>query len=236
MGTAVPLSSDGTAVIALYLADGTHLVQVDYSGSSDFGSSAVAKVVAVGQTPTSLQAASPARIGPDQLYRLSATLSSAGSPVSGAAVWFSGAGSALCVTTTDATGLATCSIDEGATDVFSLGTAGDTAAFGGDASHLPSTGTSATSGDKHDIAGGTGSIRAGGSGGQDLSNATQSPASPASAAASDTPATLEVAHAGNRPGAGGLFVLLGLLGVGLAVVAALGRRRLVRAELRDGRS
>ena len=236
VGSAVPLSSDGTAVIAVYLADGPHLVQVGYSGSSVFDSSAVAKVVDVGQAPTSLLAAPPDRFGPDQLYRLSATLSSAGAPVSGAAVWFSGAGSALCIATTDASGLASCSIDEGSTDVFLLGTAGDTAAFGGDSTHLPAMGKSAT--DERDISGGTGSngARASANGGQALSKATQSPASPASAAASDTPATLEVVHPVSRSGTGGLFVLLGLLGLGLVVLAALGRRRFVRAGLRHGRS
>ena len=124
----------------------------------------------------------------------------------------------------------------GSTDVFLLGTAGDTAAFGGDSTHLPAMGKSAT--DERDISGGTGSngARASANGGQALSKATQSPASPASAAASDTPTTLEVVHPVSRSGTGGLFVLLGLLGLGLVVLAALGRRRFVRAGLRHGRS
>ncbi len=231
VGDAVPLSSDGTAVMALYLANGTHLVDVTYSGSSAFGSSAATQVVGVGQATTSLLVADPNRIGPGQLYQLSATLTSTSGPVSGAAVWFSGVGSALCVATTDSTGIATCTIDEGSTDVFSLATAGVTAAYGGDSSHLPTTGQSSTHGLDH-----LQPIDTGMASGQRNATSAQAPVSPSSVAASNTPATFDAARASAaRSGPGGVvLVVVGALSLSLVGVATLGRRRLLQAASRSG--
>jgi len=282
MGDAIPVSSEGTAVMALYLDDGPHLVEATYSGSSLFSSSSGAAVAAVGQAPTSLLVATPARIGLGHLYQLSATLSSAGAPLSGAAVWFSAVGSALCVATTNAAGFATCSIDEGTTDLFSLAITGDTASFGGDPTHLPAVGYSPTPNEEDNT---TGRFNATGTGGGQKDNVTSPkdgasrhlpggsrsfgsfgkhfgsatthnlgsnntttssnvippkslPVSPASAYASDTPATLvrNTSVINSRSGDGsGLFVLVGLLGLTLIAAATLGRRRIVRANLRADR-
>jgi hypothetical protein len=139
VGDAVPLSSDGTAVIALYMTNGSHAINATYSGDSDSTSSSAATVVGVGQALTTLTVSNPAQIGSAQLYHLSANLSSAGTPVVGAPIWFSAEGSALCVATTDATGQAACSIDEGTTDVFSLATQGVSAASRLRATHRPPT-------------------------------------------------------------------------------------------------
>jgi hypothetical protein len=240
VGNAVPVSADGSAVLAVYLADGPHLVDASYSGDSAFDSSAVDTVVGVGQVPTLLLAATPARIGPPQTYQLSATLSSLGAPLSGASVWFSGGGSALCVSTTNATGVATCTIDEGTTDVFSLATSGDVAAFGGDPTHLPASDQSPAPGEDHSTAN-IGTAGTNENDGQDITPPARPPASPASAAASDTPATLDVAHgtsitrAGSRNVNDMVFMLLGLLGLALVGTATLGRRRLARTAIRDDR-
>ena len=238
VGDAIPLSSDGTAVMALYIANGPHAIDATYSGDPNSESSGAATVVGVGQALTTLLAAPPTRIGSDQLYQLRASLSSSGSPIAGAAVWFSAAGSALCVSTTDATGLATCSIDEGATDVFSLATQGDSVAFGGDSTHLPASGHSPTPGSDNDSANLNGRSGSPGPLTARRGNTTSGPASasppvsPASAAATDTPATLDADNAstvGSGSGdAGGLFLLVGLLGAALVGAATLGRRRLSR--------
>jgi hypothetical protein len=240
VGDAIPLSSDGSAVMALYLSDGPHLVSATYSGTSQFDSSAAAEVANVGQSPSSMAVALPVLTGPGQLYQLRATLSSAGSPLPGAAVWFSGAGSALCVATTDATGTASCSIDEGATDVFSLGTSGDSAAFGGDPTHLPTSAHSPAPGSGDGFGGGDPDIRTNDSAASPPPSAPE-PLSPASAAASDTPATLDVAS--DTPGLGAasgpldaLFLFVGLFGAVLVGTATLGRRRLKRVQVDDERS
>ena len=123
VGDAVPLSSDGTAVIALYMTNGSHAIDATYSGDVDSASSSAATVVGVGQALTTLTVSDPTQIGSTQLP-LSADLSSEGTPVVGAPIWFSAEGSALCVATTDATGQASCSIDEGTSDLFALATQG----------------------------------------------------------------------------------------------------------------
>ena len=222
VGDAVSLSSDGSAVIALYLADGPHLVQAVYSGDPWFGSSSYASVVDVGQIPTTLVVSPPTLVGPGQLYNLNASLTSGGLPVPGASVWFSAAGSALCVSTTDATGVATCSIDEGATDAFSLASAGDVAAFGGDttfgptSAHSPVPGGNETSSSADDVS-------------------TSPPVTPSSALATDTPATLDADDTALflRTGGGitfGLFTLIGVLGLLMVCVSSVTRRRLLRAD------
>jgi hypothetical protein len=239
VGDAIPLSSDGSAVMALYLANGPHLVDVVYSGTSQFDSSAAAEVANVGQSPSSIVTALPLLVGPGQLYQLSATLSSAGSPLPGATVWFSASGSALCVATTDATGSASCSIDEGASDVFALGTAGDTAAFGGDPTHLPASDNSPAPGSDNGTGGNDPDLRTD-DGAAPPPTTAPKPVSPASAAASDTPATLDVASDSLGLGAGsgpldGLFLLVGLFGLVLVGIASLGRRRLKRVAVDDDR-
>ena len=237
VGDAIPLSSDGTAVIALYLAVGPHLVDATYSGTPLLDSSAVATVANVGQAPSSLLTAVPIRIGSGQLYQLSATLSSAGVPLAGAAVWFSAAGSALCVATTDATGSALCSIDEGTTDVFSLATTGVTAAFGGDPTHLPASNHSpAPDGDNGSADIAPGARAQEGAASPPSTAPPPAPVSPASAAASDTPATLDAVSdsPGMGTGSAGSDALFALLfGVLLVGAATLGRRRLRRAEVDD---
>ncbi len=241
VGDGIPLSSDGTAVIALYLPAGPHLVEATYSGTPLFGSSAVATVANVGQAPTSIVTAVPARIGSGQLYQLSATLSSAGVPVADAAVWFSAAGSALCVATTDATGSAQCSIDEGATDVFSLATTGVTAAFGGDPTHLPASSHSPAPASDDGSADAGPSIGAQeGAASPSTTSPTSAPESPASAAAFDTPATVDVDFESPGVGSGStgadtLFLVVGLFGVLLVGAATLGRRRLRHAQVDDDR-
>ena len=80
VGNAIPISADGTALMALYLSDGPHLVEADYSGSAPFDSSSVTIVAGVGQAPTSLTAAAPAWMGSGHHYQLSATLNSGEPP------------------------------------------------------------------------------------------------------------------------------------------------------------
>ncbi len=233
VGDAIPLSSNGTAVMALYLSDGQHLVDATYSGDPLFDESDVSTVVGVGQAPTALVAAAPTRIGPDQLYQLNATLNSEGVPLAGAPVWFSGAGSALCVATTDASGQASCSIDEGASDVFSLSTSGDSAAYGGDATHLPSWGQSPSSGNGSGAVDNADATNVDHGSGQ-VAHPASSPVTPASAAATDTPADLDatILRGSTSGGTGGPFVVVGLAGLALVGVATLGRRRLLRRALR----
>jgi hypothetical protein len=246
VGDSVPLSSDGTAVIALYMANGSHAIDATYSGDSDSTSSSAATVVGVGQALTTLTVSDPARIGTVQLYQLSADLSSAGTPVVGAPIWFSAEGSALCVATTDTTGQATCSIDEGTTDVFGLATQGVSAAFGGDDTHLPVTSHSpnadgnGTADSANERSSSTGQPSSGTDRGIADTALVSPPVSPVSVAATDTPATLDAADAtlpGSAPGApGGLFLLIGLLGMVLVGVATFGRRRLVQARHDDHRA
>ena len=110
-----------------------------YSGDTDFQSSTVDTVLTVGQTPTTLTPAAPNLSETGQQYLLRVTVTSAGTPLSGAWVSFTALGNPLCQTRTDATGSATCSVDAGAPDGVSLATAGYTVIFDGDLLHLPAS-------------------------------------------------------------------------------------------------
>ena len=124
------------------------------------------------------------------------------------------------MTTTDAGGVATCSVDEGTTDLFSLATTGDSAAYGGDPTHLPAVAYFPTPGDENDV-----SVQ--------IDPATSSkspPMTPASAAALDSaaPPMVDTSATGTESGSGGgLLGLAGLLGMVLVGTATLGRRRLL---------
>ena len=246
VANAVALSPDGTATIALYLDDGQHLVAATYSGSSLFDSSSAVAVVGVGQAPTTLKVSRPEQNGSGPNYQLSATLTSEGTPVQGATVSFSAAGSTLCIATTDTAGVATCTIDDGTTDIFSLDTTGYGATFGGNTTLLPvwsHSWTHGSHGGHHNWTGGQNDDHQPGSstsqsGPSSYSPSSPTPVSPASALASDTPAVFSADDSSATASsgaslAGGLFVLIGLVGLVLVGAAAFGRRRLLGAGLRD---
>jgi hypothetical protein len=141
-GEAVPVGSDGTAVMNLAVADGPHNVIATYSGAPDFAASFVNTVLWVGQTETSLKVSAPQPVDTGVQYLLSATLTSGDAPIPGAQVLFSASGSPLCQATTNAQGSAACSVDKGVITALSLTTTGYTATFGGDPTHLPASGHS----------------------------------------------------------------------------------------------
>ncbi len=145
----VPVGHDGTAVTSVDLADGPHPVTATYSGTSEFASSSVDLVLAVGQAPTALTTSAPSLSSTGTQYVLSATLTSAGSPIVGALVSFTALGSPLCQSTTDTEGSATCSIDTDPSQAPFLATTGYTATFEGDPTHLPASSHSPIFGGKH---------------------------------------------------------------------------------------
>jgi hypothetical protein len=120
-----------------------------YSGTTDFDSSTVQTVLSVGQNPTTLVASPPSLTGGGQQYLLTATLTSAGDPITGALVSFTALGSPLCQSKTDATGSATCAIATGPSEALSLATTGYTAVFSGDPKHLPASDHSPIFGGNH---------------------------------------------------------------------------------------
>ena len=113
-----------------------------YSGTKAFASSAVATELWVGLSPTTLTVSAPALISSGDVYRLSATLTSGRAPVAGAPVSFSASGSALCETTTNNLGHASCVVARATADALSIVATGYTASFGGDPTHESSSGHS----------------------------------------------------------------------------------------------
>ena len=140
---------DGTATADVALTDGDHSVSAAYSGDASFGSSTVTEAAPVDQAPTALSAASPAPAsGPGATaayaFVLSATLTTAGVPLESAEVWFATASASLCQAVTNATGTATCTVDEGNSDYLGLATTGYAASYEGDVDYMPSAAHSPT--------------------------------------------------------------------------------------------
>jgi hypothetical protein len=129
----------GSITLGLFMPAGSHVLSATYSGDGTYSSSTTSTAFSLSQSPSSLWAWAPVRIGTGGKFSLGATLSSFSAPISGALVWFSAAGNELCRGTTDAAGNVNCTVDQGATDTLGLAINGDNATFGGDPTHLPVT-------------------------------------------------------------------------------------------------
>ena len=138
----VPVGPDGTAAVTVTLPNGAHSVDASYSGTQTFASSVVTTELWVGLSPTALAISPPTPIVSGQFYRLSATVTSAHTPVGGAPVSFSAAGTALCEATTNSMGQARCAIVASIADALSVPAIGYTASFAGDAAHAAASGHS----------------------------------------------------------------------------------------------
>jgi YVTN family beta-propeller protein len=143
-GTAIP----GCVDVALASASGTcdvtyagtagspHSITATYSGAAAFLASSATLSQVVNKAPTTLVAAPGTGDIVNRTYSATLTRVFDGAPIAGAPVTFSYAGKVLCTATTNASGVAACS-------VRALSFAGGTytAAYAGDADHLASTGS-----------------------------------------------------------------------------------------------
>lgn len=134
--------ASGTAALTVSnLGAGSHSIKAFYSGSPSFSASeSGAKSVTVGKLATSLYAeAALVKLSPLglPLGRLKVTLSSAQGPVANAPIQFKIGPNTVCVSNTDAQGVATCNA---LPQLLQLTLAlGYTATYAGDADHLGST-------------------------------------------------------------------------------------------------
>jgi hypothetical protein len=141
---AVVPGSGATSTASLTVSNlgaGSHSLQAFYSGSSSFeASQSAAKTLTVGKQATSLYAeAALVKLSPLglPLGRLKVTLSSAQGPVANAPIEFKIGPNTVCVSNTDAQGVATCNA---LPKLIQLTLAlGYTATYAGDADHLGST-------------------------------------------------------------------------------------------------
>jgi hypothetical protein len=195
-----------------------------------------------------LVASPPSLTGGGEQYLLTATLTSAGDPITGALVSFTALGSPLCQSKTDASGSATCAIATGPSDALSLATTGFTAIFSGDPRHLPASDHSPIFGGNHWKGRGTrpGTTWKRGPGPSSWSPGASSRPDPSGQnTGAPSPAWDRVPRSGasrfsrtaasaivdtstvKKEGSGGIVWVLGVLGIVL-IAAVLGRRLVIR--------